>query len=306
MTNCTIATAPLTATASSTSKPPGRRPVTTRMIDQDRDPGRGGDQGPEQHDVGERHRLGHRRATMGRVSGTTGYRRRIELVTVSPEVVQGELEDDFHHFRVSIAHDGAKVTAVEGTAVRHPWSTCPDALTPLRSLVGAPAHRGRHRPRRPRRRPDELHPLVRPHRLRHRPGRLGPRPPPLRHDGPRPGRGRSDHGPPVPGRRGPPRLGGRHPDDPRPRALHRPGHGPGLPGLGQRPVRPRDGRGGHRPAPGVPDQPGPPHGPRRLRHRRRGRPRHGEHLPHLLHRRHGDRGPDERAAAGGDCSLWLR
>jgi len=75
---------------------------------------------------------------MGRVSGTAGYRRRIELVTVSPEVVQGELEDDFHHFRVSIAHDGAKVTALEGTAVRHPWSTCPDALIPLQSLVGAP------------------------------------------------------------------------------------------------------------------------------------------------------------------------
>jgi len=75
---------------------------------------------------------------MGRVSGTTGYRRMIELVTVSPEEVQGELEDDFHHFRVSIAHDGAKVTALEGTAVRHPWSTCPAALVPLRSLVGAP------------------------------------------------------------------------------------------------------------------------------------------------------------------------
>lgn len=74
---------------------------------------------------------------MGRVSGTAGYRRRIELVTVSPEVVQGELEDDFHHFRVSIAHDGAKVTALEGSAVRHPWSTCPDALIPLQSLVGA-------------------------------------------------------------------------------------------------------------------------------------------------------------------------
>ncbi len=67
-----------------------------------------------------------------------GYRRRIELVTVSPEEVEGELEDDFHHFRVSITHDGVMVTALEGTAVRHPWSTCPAALAPLRSLVGAP------------------------------------------------------------------------------------------------------------------------------------------------------------------------
>ena len=75
---------------------------------------------------------------MGGVSSTAGYRRRIELVTVSPELVEGELEDDFHHFRVSIAHNGVMVTALEGTAVRHPWSTCPAALAPLRSLVGAP------------------------------------------------------------------------------------------------------------------------------------------------------------------------
>jgi hypothetical protein len=69
------------------------------------------------------------------------YRRSIELVTASPSVVRGELEDDFHHFRVSIAHDGSVVTAVDGEAVRHPWSTCPDALGPLRDLVGAPITR---------------------------------------------------------------------------------------------------------------------------------------------------------------------
>jgi hypothetical protein len=66
------------------------------------------------------------------------YRRRIELVTVSPSVVRGELVDDFHHFRVSIAHADGMVTAVDGDSPRHPWSTCPDALGPLRSLVGAP------------------------------------------------------------------------------------------------------------------------------------------------------------------------
>ena len=81
---------------------------------------------------------------MGRVSGTTGYRRRIELVTVSPEVVQGELEDDFHHFRVSIAHRDRRVVALDGEAVRHPWSTCPAALAPLRALVGAPDHLDDH------------------------------------------------------------------------------------------------------------------------------------------------------------------
>ena len=72
------------------------------------------------------------------VDAMEGYRRRIELVTVSPEVVQGELEDDFHHFRVSIAHRDRRVVALDGEAVRHPWSTCPAALAPLRALVGAP------------------------------------------------------------------------------------------------------------------------------------------------------------------------
>jgi hypothetical protein len=72
------------------------------------------------------------------VRATDGYRRRIELATVSAEVVRGEMEDDFHHFRVSIVHEDGKVVVVDGEAVRHPWSTCPDALEPLRALVGAP------------------------------------------------------------------------------------------------------------------------------------------------------------------------
>ncbi len=66
------------------------------------------------------------------------YRRRIELVTVSPSVVEGELVDDFPHFRVSIAHADGRVTAVEGGSPRHPWSTCRDAIGPLRALVGVP------------------------------------------------------------------------------------------------------------------------------------------------------------------------
>ena len=66
------------------------------------------------------------------------YRRRIEVLTTSPSAVFGELEDSFHHFRVSIAHRDGRVTAVDGEAVRHPWSTCPDALAPLQALVGAP------------------------------------------------------------------------------------------------------------------------------------------------------------------------
>ncbi len=75
------------------------------------------------------------------MGGVGAYRRTIELVTGSPGRVDGELEDDFHHFRVSIAHEDGVVTAVDGETPRHPWTTCPAALGPLRDLVGVPVTR---------------------------------------------------------------------------------------------------------------------------------------------------------------------
>ncbi len=51
--------------------------------------------------------------------------------------VVAELADDAHHFRVRLRHDGRKIVAIDGDAVRHPWSTCAEALRPLRGLVGA-------------------------------------------------------------------------------------------------------------------------------------------------------------------------
>ena len=66
----------------------------------------------------------------------TPYRRRIRLVKVSPTRVWGGLEDDFHHFEVSIDHDGTHVTGLQMDAVRWPWTTCPDAGRPLQALVG--------------------------------------------------------------------------------------------------------------------------------------------------------------------------
>ena len=48
----------------------------------------------------------------------------------------GELEDDFHHFRVELRHDGSLVTDVVGSGLRSPWTTCLDAGVPLRALVG--------------------------------------------------------------------------------------------------------------------------------------------------------------------------
>ncbi len=64
------------------------------------------------------------------------YRRRIRLVTLDPNTVWGGLEDDFHHFEVTLHHDGERVTAIEMHAVRWPWATCPDAGQGLQALVG--------------------------------------------------------------------------------------------------------------------------------------------------------------------------
>jgi hypothetical protein len=67
---------------------------------------------------------------------TTPYRRRIRLVRMSPTQVWGGLEDDFHHFEVTLDHDGEHVTGLEMHAVRWPWATCPDAGVPLKALIG--------------------------------------------------------------------------------------------------------------------------------------------------------------------------
>jgi hypothetical protein len=63
------------------------------------------------------------------------YRRRIRLVRLDPTTVWGGLEDDFHHFEVTLGHDGARVTAISMEARRWPWSTCPDAGANLAQLV---------------------------------------------------------------------------------------------------------------------------------------------------------------------------
>lgn len=69
------------------------------------------------------------------------YRRRIRVRTVEPGVVESALEDDFHHFVVTLRHDGERVLEVGCESVRWPWSTCPSAAEPLRALAGMPLSR---------------------------------------------------------------------------------------------------------------------------------------------------------------------
>jgi len=65
-------------------------------------------------------------------------RRRIRLIKTAENSSVGELEDDFHHFRVELTHDQNKILTVSGSILRAPWSTCDEANTPLQKIVGSP------------------------------------------------------------------------------------------------------------------------------------------------------------------------
>ena len=48
------------------------------------------------------------------------YRRRIRLLRLDPTTVWGGLEDDFHHFEITLDHDGERVTEISMDALRWP------------------------------------------------------------------------------------------------------------------------------------------------------------------------------------------
>ena len=58
--------------------------------------------------------------------GHSGLRRRI-LLQPEHDAVRGEVEDDFHHFVVTLHHDRERITHVSTAAPRHPWTSCPAA-----------------------------------------------------------------------------------------------------------------------------------------------------------------------------------
>jgi len=61
----------------------------------------------------------------------------IRLIARTGEV-RAAVEDDFHHFRVTVLHDGEKVASVLSESYRAPYSLCGDAGARLRELVGSP------------------------------------------------------------------------------------------------------------------------------------------------------------------------
>lgn len=66
-----------------------------------------------------------------------GALNRVVRVTVAAGVARAAVEDDFHHFRLSVHHAHGKVTRIEPRSFRHPYSLCPDAGARLCELVGA-------------------------------------------------------------------------------------------------------------------------------------------------------------------------
>jgi hypothetical protein len=64
--------------------------------------------------------------------------RLIDLRQQDEHTAVGWVEDDFHHFGVTLEHDAGIVTAVRMAAVRYPWTSCPGAHEPLQALVGRP------------------------------------------------------------------------------------------------------------------------------------------------------------------------
>lgn len=68
--------------------------------------------------------------------GSGAFRRKLHLSVRALEVAI-DLEDSNHGFRLRLAHDGVTVTGVRAEPVRHPFVTCPEAVVPLRRVLGA-------------------------------------------------------------------------------------------------------------------------------------------------------------------------
>lgn len=65
-----------------------------------------------------------------------GALNRVVRIVGHDREVRAVVEDDFHHFRVALSHDGHKVTRISSESPRSPYSLCPAAGLRLQLLVG--------------------------------------------------------------------------------------------------------------------------------------------------------------------------
>lgn len=71
-------------------------------------------------------------------SRAAGVLRRSIRLAAHPGEVRAAVEDDYHHFRVRLHHDGQVVTGVDSEALRIPWAACAFAHENWSKFVGAP------------------------------------------------------------------------------------------------------------------------------------------------------------------------
>lgn len=66
------------------------------------------------------------------------FRRQIDLRAWDEQTAVGWLEDEHHHFGITLLHDGRRIREVRMAAPRYPWATCAEAGHPLQALIGKP------------------------------------------------------------------------------------------------------------------------------------------------------------------------
>lgn len=65
-----------------------------------------------------------------------GRYRRALTVQADEGVVRADMEDDVHHFRLRLRHDGTTALDLAGEAIRTPYTVCPGALAMVGALAG--------------------------------------------------------------------------------------------------------------------------------------------------------------------------
>lgn len=60
------------------------------------------------------------------------------IFDVTETECQVAMEDEHHYFVLNLGHDGERITSVNSTARRTPWTICPQAAARLQDFVGQP------------------------------------------------------------------------------------------------------------------------------------------------------------------------
>ena len=73
---------------------------------------------------------------MASIALPPGIFRRSLVADARDGIVRAALEDNYHHFELSIRLDAGRIGAIQGRGVRTPWDLCPAAAGQLQQLIG--------------------------------------------------------------------------------------------------------------------------------------------------------------------------